>query len=69
MVKMEDILEMSVADRMLMIEKIWDSLDHEQLDLPGRHQQELDRRLARYERGETSFVTWESIKKELNTGK
>ena len=32
------------------------------------HEQELDRRLARYENGETTFTTWEAIKSELHGG-
>ena len=66
---MQEILDMSVAERILMIEKIWDSIDHDNIPIPGNHQQELDRRLDRYADGETTFVSWESIKKELNTAK
>lgn len=66
MIKMQEILDMSVAERILMIEKIWDSIDHNAIDTPGSHQLELDERLERYAKGETTFVTWESIKAELN---
>ena len=57
---------MSVAERILMIEKIWDSIDHKNIQMPAGHEQELDRRLSRYEKGETNFVTWNEIKNELN---
>ena len=30
------------------------------------HEQELDRRLQRYEKGKTAFVTWAVLKNELN---
>jgi putative addiction module component (TIGR02574 family) len=69
MIKLEEILELSVAERILMIEKIWDSIDHSNMDLPDSHKRELDRRLARYQRGETAFVSWEDIKSELRTYK
>jgi putative addiction module component (TIGR02574 family) len=69
MILMHEILEMSVAERILMIEKIWDSIDPSTVSLSDAHQQELDKRLKRYENGETSFVTWDSIKKELNTAR
>ena len=69
MILMHEILEMSVAERILMIEKIWDSIDPNTISLSDAHQQELDKRLKRYENGETSFVSWDSIKKELNTAK
>ncbi|MBS1526595.1 MAG: addiction module protein [Bacteroidetes bacterium] len=69
MVKLEDILELSVAERILMIERIWDSIDHDQIDLSNSQKEELDRRLARYERGETAFVSWEDVKSELRSYK
>ncbi|MDB5031067.1 MAG: putative addiction module component [Mucilaginibacter sp.] len=43
---MKEILEMSVAERILMIEKIWDSIDPN--NIATTHEQELDRRLSRY---------------------
>ncbi|HEY5326909.1 MAG TPA: addiction module protein [Mucilaginibacter sp.] len=69
MVKIQEILALSVAERILMIEKIWDSIDHTNISLPVTHEQELDRRLSRYENGETTFVSWSDIKNELNAAK
>jgi len=69
MIQLQEILELSVAERILMIEKIWDSIDHNKLAVPDTHKQELDRRLDRYNRGETTFVSWDDIKKELNSYK
>jgi len=66
---MQEILELSVAERILMIEKIWDSIDHASLSTPNSHEQELTDRLSRYSKGETTFVSWESIKDELNAAK
>jgi putative addiction module component (TIGR02574 family) len=66
---MQEILDMSVDERIAMVEKIWDSIDHENISLTEAQQNELDRRLERYEKGETTFVTWDSIKKELNAAR
>ena len=66
---MQEILELSVEDRILMIEKIWDSIDHENMPMLDAHKAELDRRLERYQKGETSFVSWDAIKRELNAAK
>jgi len=60
---------MSVAERILMIEKIWDSIDHNSMPTPITHQEELDRRLERYSKGETTFVSWTDIKSKLNAAK
>jgi putative addiction module component (TIGR02574 family) len=67
MIKMQEILEMSVAERILIIEKIWDNIDHDDIAISETHQQEPERRLDRYTKGQTTFVSWDSIKKELNT--
>jgi len=56
---------LSVDERMMMIEKIWDSVDKSAINIPDSHKRELDRRLAEYERGETKFVTWDEIKERL----
>ena len=66
MIQLQEILELSEAERILIMEKIWDSIDRKNIELPGKQIEELDRRLARYERGETTFVSWEEIKRELN---
>lgn len=67
MIKMQEILDLSVAERILMIEKIWDSINHNDIQISAAQKQELDRRMARYEKGETNFVSWNEIKSELNT--
>ena len=69
MIIMQEILDMSVAERILIIEKIWDTIEHKDIETSEVHQQELDRRLARYENGETAFVSWDDIKKELRNKK
>ena len=69
MIQLQEILDLSVAERILMIGKIWDSIDPAQIPLSPAQEQELDRRLSRYEKGETNFVTWSDIKNELNTPK
>ena len=69
MVQMQDITEMSVAERILMVEKIWDSMDHDNIEPPASHYEELDRRLARFERGETTFFSWADIKKDVRACK
>jgi putative addiction module component (TIGR02574 family) len=66
MIKMQEILDLSVAERILMIEKIWDSINPNDIQLSVSHEQELDARLARYKKGETSFFSWDEIKNELN---
>jgi putative addiction module component (TIGR02574 family) len=69
MIQMQEILDMSVTERIKMMEKIWDSIDRTQIEMPATHEQELDKRLARYEKGQTNFTSWESIRNELHQAK
>ena len=65
MIALQEIFDLSVDERMEVIEKIWDSIDKSQIEMPASHEEELERRLARYESGETRFFTWEEVKKDL----
>jgi putative addiction module component (TIGR02574 family) len=58
---------LSVAERMLLVEQIWDSIAAEQESLPLTQAQkdELDRRLAAYEADPTAGSTWEEVKARL----
>jgi putative addiction module component (TIGR02574 family) len=67
MIKMQEILKLSIAERILMMEKIWDSIDHDAINISEAQQNELDNRLERYSKGETQFVSWENIKNELDS--
>jgi len=69
MIKMQEILDFTVSERIVIVEKIWDSIEPQDIRLTTSHENELDSRLARYERGETKFFNWLDIKKELNTDK
>ena len=67
MIKIQEILEMSIAERILMIEQIRDSIDTASIPITSPQEQELDRRLSRYERGENAFFSWDDIKADLNS--
>ena len=56
MIRMQEILELTVAERISIIGEVWDSIDPDTIEVPASHQQELDRRLSRYENGETIFL-------------
>ncbi len=64
--QIDEILKLSEAERLLAMEKIWDSLDHKKLSIKKSQREELDRRINRYKSGETKFYSWEEVKKELH---
>jgi putative addiction module component (TIGR02574 family) len=66
MINLNEILQLSVEERILMIEKIWDSIERENLDVTPSQKEELDRRLARYKEGKTKFFTWAEVKGDIH---
>lgn len=66
----DDILKLSVPERLELIDTIWDSLDDASDEIPLTEAQklEIDRRLARYQRGETQLYAWDEVRARLEGG-
>ena len=62
-----DIQNLSVAERMNLIEQTWDSIrqDEEQLATPLWHEDVLKDRKKRYENGELKTFTFDEVKATL----
>ena len=58
---------LSVADRLRLVEEIWDSIADsvDSMDIPQSHKDELDRRLAAMRDDPRSGSTWEEVKARL----
>jgi putative addiction module component (TIGR02574 family) len=67
-ITMKEISRLGVAQRILLAEKIWESIpDHsDDLELTASQKRELDRRLDSLESGKAKFITWEQIKTDLH---
>jgi putative addiction module component (TIGR02574 family) len=61
------ILELSVAERLEIVEDIWDSIvaDSDELELSEELREELDRRLKAYEDDPGGGVSWEELRDRL----
>ena len=61
------ISQLSIAERIQLAEDLWDSILDQQNELPltDAQQQELDRRLERYEQNSLSASTWAEVKQRL----
>jgi len=59
-----DITRLTRAERILLVQELWDSLAPSQASQPLTpvQQQELERRLASADRGEVSYSSWEDVK-------
>ena len=65
-----ELLELPVEERLRLLEALWESVAEcpEALALTPAQKQELDRRLAAYERDPAAGVPWDDLKKRLLVG-
>lgn len=66
----QEILKLSVAERIQLLEDLWDSIAStpDQLPVTEAQKAELDRRRQRFEQGTTTTRTWEEVKENLRRG-
>ena len=59
--------QLSVAQRVLLVEEIWDSIAEEEEELPLTEAQRLDlqRRVAAYEANPKAGSSWDDVKARL----
>jgi len=66
---MRDYQKLSVAERILLVEEIWDSIatEHEAKSpqLLESQRQELERRLDEYTKGKADKQSWQDVKHRL----
>lgn len=62
-----DILSLSTAEKILLVEQIWDSLDPNELQITDVRKQELDRRIALDNNGQMSWHSWSDVKSYLQS--
>jgi putative addiction module component (TIGR02574 family) len=67
-VDIQEILKLSVAERIELVEAIWDSIamTPESLPVTPAQKRELDRRLAEYRKNPGAGRTWEEIRDSLD---
>lgn len=63
-----EIFELSVAEKIQIVEDIWDSISNtpEELSLSEAEKLELDKRLESYEQNPNEGIEWETLKKNLS---
>jgi putative addiction module component (TIGR02574 family) len=62
-----DYSRLSVAERILLVQEIWDSLvpDAEQVGISNEQKQELARRWKAFQSGEMAASPWPEVKRRL----
>jgi putative addiction module component (TIGR02574 family) len=66
-VPIKELLKLSVAERIQLVEDLWDSIaaDPEGLPLSEAQREELSRRLAEHRADPTSAVSWQEVRERL----
>lgn len=66
-ITLRDIKKLSVAERIMLAEKIWESIpEHsDELDLTDAQKRELSRRLDAIQNNTAKFTTWPHVRAKL----
>jgi putative addiction module component (TIGR02574 family) len=66
-----EIKQLSVAERLLLVQEIWDSIvaDQESLPITEAQREELDERLAAYQAAPQEGSSWEEVKQRITGDK
>ncbi len=66
-----NIEELSLAERIQLVEEVWASIaaEQESLEITEAQREELDRRLESHRSSQESGATWESIRDRLQAKK
>jgi putative addiction module component (TIGR02574 family) len=66
-----EIARLSVPERILLLEDLWESIASEpsSVPVPQSHRAELDRRLAGYEKDPGRLLTLEDLRQRVETGR
>jgi putative addiction module component (TIGR02574 family) len=69
--QVSEILQLSVAERIQIVEDIWDSISvsPEDLELSQAEKSVLDKRLESYKQQPNEGIEWETLKKNLSQNK
>jgi putative addiction module component (TIGR02574 family) len=64
---LQDILKLSVSERILMVEAIWDSIaeKEDQVELPSEVKQLLDDRFESHSRNRNEGSNWSEVKARI----
>lgn len=61
----QEIEHLSSAEKILLVERIWDSINKQEIPLTAAQRKELDRRLEKHHAGKNDYRNWEEVKQKL----
>ena len=68
MIALEEIHQLPLREKLLVMEAIWEDLSREEqnLEVPQWHKELLDERERLLAEGKAQFVDWEEAKRQIN---
>jgi hypothetical protein len=68
MIALEQIHQLPLREKLLVMEAIWDDISREEqnLEVPQWHKEVLDERERLLAKGKAQFVDWEDAKRQIN---
>ena len=61
----DQISGLSATEKIELLDRLWESLEAENVSLPEAQRSELDRRIARHEQNPSDVIPWDQIRAEL----
>jgi putative addiction module component (TIGR02574 family) len=67
MISIDEILKLSPSEKILLVEKVWDSITPNDIAIPESHIAESRRRLETIRKGDATLSTWEAVRKRIRS--
>lgn len=65
MTPFSEIEKLSDSEKILLVEKIWDSINKDHIVLTPAQKKELDKRLKADKEGKMKYASWATVKKRI----
>lgn len=65
--EIKDLDAITTAEKIILVEQLWDSVCKKDIDLSSELKSELDFRLQKVEEGKAEYFTWQDVKKHIDS--
>ncbi len=65
--EIKDLDKITTAEKIVLVEQLWDSVSKKDIDLSSELKSELDFRLRKVEEGRAEYFTWQDVKKHIDS--
>ena len=65
--EIKDLDKITTAEKIVLVEQLWDSVSKKDIDLSLALKSELDFRLQKVEEGRAEYFTWQDVRKHIDS--